>query len=228
MNRNVLKIIAVISMIIDHIGLFLLDNNIICRSIGRLAFPLFAFFISEGMRYTRSKKRYVLNLSIFAVVSQIPFSLLLNWYNLNILFTFLIAIAFIVLIEEYKKETKMPPIFKNLLITISIVLLFAFSLLGEILEFIDYGLIGVALVVCFYFVKSKLRLLAGSFIILLFTVKAVLINGFCLINFYRLFALGSIVLLLFYNGQKGKVNLKYLFYSFYPIDLLLHWIITLF
>ena len=227
MNRNVLKIIAVISMIIDHIGLFILDNNIICRCIGRLAFPLFAFFISEGMIYTRSRKKYVLNLSIFALISQIPFSLLINWYNLNILFTFLIAIAFIVLIEEYKKASKMPLILKNLLVTISIVLLFMFLLLGEILEFIDYGLIGVALVVCFYFVRSKLRLLVGAFIICMFTIKVVLVNGFALINLYRLFALGSIVLLMFYNGKKGKANLKYLFYLFYPIDLFVHLIITL-
>ena len=100
MNRNILKIIAVVTMIIDHIGLFLLNDNLVCRFIGRISFPLFAFFISEGMRYTRSRKRYALNLSIFALITQIPFGLLLGWKHFNVLFTFLIAVGFIVLLAE--------------------------------------------------------------------------------------------------------------------------------
>ena len=98
----------------------------------------------------------------------------------------------------------------------------------ELLEYIDYGIIGIALVLCFYFFKSKFRLLLGALIILLFTAKSILIYGVAFGSLYKLFALVSILLLAIYNGKKGRLNLKYMFYVIYPINLYIHWIINLF
>lgn len=227
-NRNVLKIIAVISMLIDHIGLFFFGDNSVFRILGRIAFPIFAFFIAEGWKYTRNRKKYVLWLAIFAAISQIPYAFLFEWYKLNILFTFLYSILFIVLIELFKKQTKLPELLKNLILIISIIILFGLLLIADVFGLLNYGLIGVLLILNFYFIKNKIRILTGAFVIILFAVRSILFDGIVFRSFLSLFALLSIILMLFYNGEKGKLNLKYFFYIFYPSHLMLIWIITLF
>ena len=91
MNRNVLKIIAVVTMLIDHVGAHLFPDVVILRWIGRLAFPIFAYFITEGMKYTRSREIYVLLLSLCAIVSQVPYGLIFGFRRFNTIFTFLIS-----------------------------------------------------------------------------------------------------------------------------------------
>ena len=220
MNRNVLKIIAVISMLIDHIGAYIFPDAYWLRCIGRLAFPIFAFFIAEGMRYTRSRKRYVLTLLAFAIISQIPYGFLREFYYLNILFTFLIAIFAIFLIENYKKNETLYMIY---LLLLGSVLLFV-----EFLNIIDYGIFGVLLILVFYFVKDKkLSLCLGAVCLVLLTLKMMLFAGFTLRSTVQFLSILSLLLLYFYNGNKGKVNLKWLFYIFYPLHLLVILIITL-
>ena len=77
-NRNALKIIALLSMTIDHIAKVFFDGNMIMVAIGRIAMPIFAFFIAEGFYYTRSKKKFILRLLLFAIISQIPYVLLFD------------------------------------------------------------------------------------------------------------------------------------------------------
>lgn len=220
MNRNVLKIIAVISMLIDHIGAYIFPDAYWLRCIGRLAFPIFAFFIAEGMRYSRSRKRYVLTLLVFAIISQIPYGFLREFYYLNILFTFLIAIFAIFLIENYKKNETLYMIY---LLLLGSVLLFV-----EFLNIVDYGIFGVLLILVFYFVKDKkLSLSLGAACLVLLTLKMMLFAGFTLRSTVQFLSILSLPLLYFYNGNKGKVNLKWLFYIFYPMHLLVILIITL-
>ena len=220
MNRNVLKIIAVISMLIDHIGAYIFPGAYWLRCIGRLAFPIFAFFIAEGMRYTRSRKRYVLTLLVFAIISQIPYGFLREFYYLNILFTFLIAIFAIFLIENYKKNETLYMIY---LLLLGSVLLFV-----EFLNIVDYGIFGVLLILVFYFVKDKkLSFSLGAACLVLLTLKMMLFAGFTLRSTVQFLSILSLPLLYFYNGNKGKVNLKWLFYIFYPLHLLVILIITL-
>ena len=220
MNRNVLKIIAVISMLIDHIGAYIFPDAYWLRCIGRLALPIFAFFIAEGMRYTRSRKRYVLTLLVFAIISQIPYGFLREFYYLNILFTFLIAIFAIFLIENYKKNETLYMIY---LLLLGSVLLFV-----EFLNIVDYGIFGVLLILVFYFVKDKkLSLSLGAACLVLLTLKMMLFAGFTLRSTVQFLSILSLLLLYFYNGNKGKVNLKWLFYIFYPLHLLVILIITL-
>lgn len=220
MNRNVLKIIAVISMLLDHIGAYIFPDAYWLRCIGRLAFPIFAIFIAEGMRYTRSRKRYVLTLLVFAIISQIPYGFLREFYYLNILFTFLIAIFAIFLIENYKKNETLYMIY---LLLLGSVLLFV-----EFLNIVDYGIFGVLLILVFYFVKDKkLSLSLGAACLVLLTLKMMLFAGFTLRSTVQFLSILSLLLLYFYNGNKGKVNLKWLFYIFYPLHLLVILIITL-
>lgn len=207
-------------MLIDHIGAYIFPDAYWLRCIGRLAFPIFAFFIAEGMRYTRSRKRYVLTLLAFAIISQIPYGFLREFYYLNILFTFLIAIFAIFLIENYKKNETLYMIY---LLLLGSVLLFV-----EFLNIVDYGIFGVLLILVFYFVKDKkLSLSLGAACLVLLTLKMMLFAGFTLRSTVQFLSILSLLLLYFYNGNKGKVNLKWLFYIFYPLHLLVILIITL-
>ena len=102
LNRNQLKIIALITMLIDHIGIVFFSNMVAFRVIGRISFPIFAFFIAEGLHYTRDKFKYTSRIFIFAILSQLPYTLLFQTYQLNILFTLFISIVLIIIAEKIK------------------------------------------------------------------------------------------------------------------------------
>lgn len=98
MSSFVLKIIAVFSMCFDHFGyLFSAGNFSFCNLIGRFAFPIFAFQISEGYTHTRDLKKYFWRLFLFAIISQIPFNLFDYAFgfdlSLNIFFTLLLGLT---------------------------------------------------------------------------------------------------------------------------------------
>lgn len=81
LSGSALKIIAVVSMVIDHCAYYLMDGNTmayeVMRCFGRIAFPVFAFLIAEGFRHARNRMKYFLQLLGFAIVSEVP------WYLLN-------------------------------------------------------------------------------------------------------------------------------------------------
>ena len=92
MTSFVLKIIALITMFIDHLGYAIYGKFSYLNYIGRIAFPIFAFQISEGFVHTKNIKKYFIRLLVFAIISQLPFMLFLstfskNIYELNIFFT---------------------------------------------------------------------------------------------------------------------------------------------
>ena len=107
MSLFVLKCIAVIAMLIDHIGLIFFPHLLVFRLIGRLAFPIFAWTIANGYRYTKNKRSYLLRLIFFAIVSQIPYVLIYTGilhttsYVLNIFFTLAFGLGVIMLYEKY-------------------------------------------------------------------------------------------------------------------------------
>ena len=93
MNGQSLKLIAMLTMVIDHIGLALFPNEMIWRYIGRIAFPIFAFLIVEGFVHTSDFKKYIGRILVFAIISEIPFNLLVSgdvfdYTHQNVFFTF--------------------------------------------------------------------------------------------------------------------------------------------
>ena len=158
LSRSVLKWIALITMLIDHIGAVIGYTTfeawnlgwlyLTLRTIGRISFPLFAFFIAEGWYYTRNRKRYALTLLAFAIISQpiYYFALNENLFDLNILFTFLFAFAVFYIIDQIKKDKSMLLVYATLIIAI-FVLIFVLTGLGIT---VSYGFYGVLLPTVFY------------------------------------------------------------------------------
>lgn len=109
-SGSTLKIIAIISMVIDHCAYFLMENGTLLynamRCVGRIAFPVFAFLIVEGFGYTHNRKRYFAQLLVFAVISEVP------WYLLNgadgthnVMFTLALGVIALAVLEKLKENS---------------------------------------------------------------------------------------------------------------------------
>jgi len=208
MSALFLKLIALITMIIDHVGAVFFPQVIWLRYIGRLSMPIYAFLLVQGYKHTRSFTRYALRLGIFAVLSEIPYDLLfhrtwLEFGNQNILFTLLTALLVMKLLDASAKSR-------------NIFLFLAALALGVVPHFLsfDYGVYGVLAVLCFHlFIKYR-------------GIDAIAYAGLTY-GYYlngggsaQLWSIVSVLPILLYNGKRGRVSLKYLFYIAYPAHLL--------
>lgn len=215
MSSFILKIIAVISMCFDHVGICLTHGIAsFWNYIGRLAFPIFAFQISEGYIHTSNLKKYFGKLFVFALISQIPF----NFFEyalgfslgLNVLFTLFLGLLSITIFDKAPNK-----ILGFIGVAICVIL-------GDFFK-VDYGYWGVLVVFCFYLFKNN-KLIMSLIYLLLVIVKY--INGFITSGFYYQYialAIGtylSIIPILLYNGKQGPKT-KYLLYIFYPLHLII-------
>ena len=204
-----LKIIALISMLFDHCGYIFFNKITFMNIIGKIAFPIFAFQISEGYLRTKNLKNYFLRLFLFAIASQIPFMLFLNCLGtttiyLNIFFTLFLGLLSITL---YNKIQNKP---------FSLVLVLLIILLAKITH-CDYGWYGVAIIFLFYLFKNNPLLMNITFIILTI-IKYI---PFTKINIYLAISTClSLIIINSYNGKKGR-NMHYFLYFFYPFHLII-------
>lgn len=230
MTSFVLKMIALITMFCDHFGDAFLGYTSIFNYIGRIAFPIFAFQISQGYLYSKNFKRYVIRLIIFALISQIPFYLFIYKFltiipGLNIFFTLLLGLACIFVYDNFSKldseklSCKLFGLEFKKYIALAISLFLAF--LGEWTH-VDYGFWGVIVVFSFYLFRNhKLGM------ILAFIVLCLLKYGGWMITYgfhieYLCLCLSTMlasVFIYFYHGKQGP-KIKYFLYFFYPLHLL--------
>ena len=213
LSNNQLKILAIITMFIDHFGLQLFPQILIFRIIGRIALPIFAYMIAEGCFYTKNRLKYLLQLLILGLGCQIVFFFVSGSLYQGILLTFCLSIISIYAIDYFIKKKNIISFILSFL-TISAVI-FISAILPIIIkksgfEF-DYGVIGVFLPVAIYYFKDKIiKLLVLSLFICLLSLQ---------FGNIMLYSFIAIPFLLLYNGKRGKYNLKYLFYLFYPLHL---------
>ena len=214
MNSFVLKIVAIVTMFIDHIGYAIFGKFSFFNYIGRIAFPIFAFQISEGYSHTKNLKKYFLRLFIFAIVSQIPFMLfskiISNDFTLNIFFTLLLGLISIYMYDKYKYKI------------IGIVLAILIGFLANFAH-CDYGFYGVATIFLFYVFKNDIMKSSIAFIIATTIKYLIPVFKYGLYDVYLYLLICTLIPVLFislYNGKKGK-DTRYILYLFYPIHLLL-------
>lgn len=211
LTNNQLKIIAIISMLLDHIGKELFPQITVLQIIGRIAFPVFAFMIAEGCFYTRDKKKYLLKIAALAIGCQAVYFIAERSFYQNVLVTFSLAILLIFAVDYFLKKKNIIRAFIPILLFV-LILFLVFAMPRIIKGFhIDYGLFGLLLPVAVYFTPNKpLRLIVLTAFLSLLAAE---LGG---IQWYSLI---SVVFIALYNGTRGKLNLKYLFYIFYPLHL---------
>lgn len=230
-----LHVLAMILMLCDHLWATLLPGQEWLTCIGRIAFPIFAFMIAEGFYQTSNRKKYLKRMFIFALISEIPFNLimssgLINPFHQNVLFTFTLAILFMMLIEKIKN------IKNNILKYVLIVIVFFASMLVGMLTFVDYYTIGIATVLVFYLFKEKTwyNLLIQLLLIIWLNVSVMSgygyelnILGYNIFFAQQGFAVLSLIPIWLYNGNQGYHEkwFKYFCYLFYPCHLLIIYII---
>lgn len=199
-----LKIIALLTMIIDHLGMIFFENYSVFRIIGRIAFILYAFMLVEGFFHTKNFQKYLRKLFLWALISEIPFDLAGSgsWLNLkeqNIFFTLFLSVGCLYFLEKHKEWG----------LKILIILLFSFSAL--ILR-VDYYFYGIWVVLSFYFSKKY----KFNFVIPILLLSVIIDY---IIPFQSYAFLGLIPILM-YNGQKGRKTGN-IYYSFYAVHLLI-------
>ena len=220
LSGSSLKIIAIITMLIDHIGAviiypgYLLPNSAlissgtsvanvyaaykVLRFIGRIAFPIFCFLLVQGFIHTSNKRNYAIRLFIFALISEIPFDIavydsFVSWRTQNVFFTLLIGFLVIWLIDKWEDKIYLHVIFIGLGMGLA-------HLLST-----DYSYWGVALIAAFYYFRTwPVMLTISGSLLLLWEAPAII--AFIPINMY--------------NGKRG-LSMKYFFYIFYPAHLAL-------
>jgi hypothetical protein len=195
-------------MLIDHIGLFFFPEMVIFRIIGRLAFPLFAFGIAFGYTKTKNVTKYGERLLLLALISQPIFSLLLNNGKLNICFTLLLGLLAILIYDKIKNSWLK-------ILSLGLLSLFTFWLQ------VDYGVYGVLMILFFYIFRNNIWLLIAQSIL---TFVSVLVNPG---SFLQLFAIPAFFIVYYFKQYDFKIN-KIVSYLFYPVHLLIIYIILLF
>ena len=229
---NQLKLIACFCMLCDHIGYVLIENGVlygqnvqywemalateagqrwyllarILRTIGRLAFPIFAYLLVEGFCHTHDLRRYMRNVFLCALISEIPFDLacfqtIYYPYYQNVCVTLFLGLFSMYLMKKAKRFPLLQLLFA-----------FAVSALAWLVK-CDYGAVGVGMISILWLLRKdhSAQLVLGA-------VAAALesLSYFCS-------AALAFVPLRFYNGKRGTAPLKYFFYIFYPAHLFLFW-----
>lgn len=238
-SGSTLKLIAIIAMLIDHIGAIVLERMLrlgntglermeigidlsglyviylVMRLIGRLGFPIFCFLLIEGMQYTKDIKKYALRLFLFAVISEVPFDLGfagrgIYWQYQNVFFTLFIGLLVMIGFRKLEDSKKWG--------TISGYLLYLLVLgvgmgAAELLQ-TDYSAMGVLTIAAMYQYRRK-RVLSVGIGCAILTVMSIL----------EVTAFATLLPICLYNGKRGW-NIKWLFYAFYPVHILVLYLIA--
>lgn len=223
LSGSSLKLIAMVLMLIDHTASVLLRNfepaitplfsigshqitiYYLCRLIGRMAFPVFAFLICEGYTHTSNKVKYGLNLLVFAFISEIPWNLehsgTWHFYAQNVFFTLFLGYAGICALEKYRNDYKK--------MAVCLLALLAVSFLIRA----DYGMSGFGFIIFLYITRNQKLVQA--------------IVGSCFLSSRWKAGLAFIPINM-YNGKRGFIKgkvFKYAFYIIYPAHMLILFIL---
>ena len=232
LNGNQLKLIAVISMLCDHAAIRLLAYGLIpaldvavenmaaerwnqafwiLRSVGRMAFPIYVFLLTEGFCHTRNRRRYALRLGVFALISEIPFDLLVYgkiWdaHSQNVFFTLFLGVLMLTAVDWIGRNTDAAHSqYRQMAVVVGAALLAWFLRT-------DYDAAGIMLIaVLFWFrLTPDTACLAGFVLMAAAEFRPVYIPGLAV----------SFFLIRCYNGTRGSWKGKWFFYLVYPVHLL--------
>lgn len=225
LSQEVLKLTACVTMLIDHFGAsmvpclpvpYMAELYYVCRIIGRIAFPIYAFLLCQGMRHTRNPGKYILRLAVGILLAELPFDFLFEggftWEYQSVMVT--LTLGAVMLLSMQKTEKK----------GLKLLLILPFAALAEIAH-CDYGGWGIAMIAVFaLFDRLPLQIL-GVFLVNAM-MSSVAIPVFGLPVSIQIFAVAAMVPVALYSGEKLTRSrvVQWGFYLFYPLHLLLLWI----
>lgn len=196
-----LKWIAMLCMLVDHVGAVFFPQYIQMRIVGRLAFPIYCFLLVEGAVHTSDIRKYEIRLFLFALLSEIPFDLAfytrVGFGHQNVFFTLFLGLL---VVEQYQKEGKK---------LYSLIIFIAAAGLAEFLH-TDYGAAGIVFILLFYLMYQYTVAKQAAFAAMNFVLYGISVQSYA--------GLAAFPMLL-YNGKRGA-SMKYFFYLFYPAHLL--------
>ena len=234
---SILQILAYLTMLIDHIAASYEFKGYydgqplyeIMRGIGRIAFPLFLIFLVNGFQRTSNKSKYFIRIFIFAIISEVPFDLCmfnkLNWGHQNVGFELIVCFLALLLTEKFI-ITDRKFLITNICFVVGISLLFGIiAIFGNF----DYQYIGIPIVLILYFCIKKWNIP----IWIQYTIAIALL---CLFDKSEIAGIIAIPIIFFiekfFKGDnalvKNKQISKIIRYGFYPVHLIVIWIITTF
>lgn len=231
-NKTGLKIIALISMTVDHFGYLFFPQIYIFRYIGRLAMPLFAYMIAEGCYYTKNRLKYFLSIFLLGLICFLVYLIVIKEIFINIILVFSFSILLIYLYDYIIQLIKNKP--NNIIIKFTLSIL-VFLLIISIALFLanskiltnnnlkitmDYSIFGILISFMSYlcFKNKWIRIILFSLAVLLSSLYFELYEHSTNGQFYSMI---TIPILFLYNEKKGKHNLKYFFYLYYPLHLVI-------
>ena len=222
LNSLHLKLLAVVTMLIDHMGFTLFPHAVWMRAVGRLAFPIFCFLIAEGCAHTHDKKRYAGRLLLFAVLSELPFNLMcsgqwLSWNYQNVLWTLLLGAAMIACMKRAGER----PWRIGLMVPFAL----AAAGLGS-----SYGGWGIVMIALFWLTRESPRgnwLRLAGLAVINWSISSMHMSLLGLEVPVQAFGVLAMIPIWAYSGEKrtGSKALAWGFYLFYPVHLLaLYWL----
>ena len=230
-----LHIFAMSFMLLDHMWATVLSDYQWMTCVGRIAFPIFAFMTVEGYVHTSNFKRYMTRLLVSAVISEIPFNLMLSGsviypYHQNVLWTFLIGLSLVHLNELARKKEKI------WLTLITAVCTTAFGFVIGMITFVDYNGAGILTVLVFYFFRERkwrnyIIQLAALYYINVEMLQGLTFNieifGHSVEIVQQGLALFALPFIWLYRGRQGKKSkaFQYFCYAFYPAHMIVLWLI---
>ena len=238
LNGNGIKLLAAVLMVVDHIGMFFFPQAAWLRWIGRISLPLFAYMLAEGCRHTKNKTDRLLLLASTALACQIVSFIASGSLRMSILVTFSLSVLIIYSLQAFAE--KLSSSARPLSVALAaagfigmVFLTFAVTCIREIdgaAFSVEYGFWGCMLAV---FPAAADCMMSGradgetACVVRLAAFAA----GLCVLcaahsNPAQWFSLAALVPLAMYDGRRGKLNLKYFFYVFYPAHLGLFWLIS--
>ena len=219
-TQNQLKTIAAISMLIDHVGLTFFPELRILRILGRLAFPIFSFFVYEGFVYTRSKSRYFRRLFMLGALCALVFYIYSGEIYGNVLITFslsVIVLSCLQLFCESLEKGRREKVMGAAVLLGGVAIVYVVCPLLNV----DYGFFGVLLPVLVMLADKLSATAKGRRYIVLAAFAVGLLALSAALGEVQIYGLLSVPLLALYNGRRGTLNMKSFFYWFYPGHLLL-------
>lgn len=220
LSQEGLKLIACVTMLLDHIGAALVPVTAL-RVIGRLAFPIYCCLMAEGMAHTRNPKRYGIRLAIGAVLSEIPFDLLffgrLTLAHQSVMITLLLGYLMVLWMGKMPRSPMIPVILCAM----------AAELLGT-----DYGAMGVAMIALFVLTRQQenrliLQILGVAGLCWMIGGVGRHVGGIHIP--FQIFGAAAMVPIGLYQGRKATASrwVQWGFYLFYPVHLTVLWLIRI-